>query len=86
MVKLNLQLGQIEVLDVHRLAGDAGSLDEGVVLVDDIDDGGDLAGVGHHGHTTDLDELLLNLQKLQQQINANGGEIVDSVNTGTVTS
>ena len=86
MVKLDLQLGQIEVLDVHRLAGDAGSLDEGAVLVDDIDDGGDLAGVGHHGHTTDLDELLVNLQKLKQQINASDGEISDADNTCTVTS
>ena len=64
MVNIDLQLGQIKVLDVHRLAGDARSLDEGAVLVDDIDDGGDLAGVGHHGHTTDLDELLVNLQKI----------------------
>ena len=63
MVEVDLQLGEVKLLHTDLSAGDAGSLDEGAVLVDDIDDGGDLAGVGHHGHTTDLDELLVNLQK-----------------------
>merc|ERR1719392_282757 len=63
VVELDLQLGQVGVLDAGCRPGNSRSLDQRAVLVNHIDDGGYLALVGagrDYGHTPHFHELFIN--------------------------